>query len=107
MKDQKYWVITLLKKVYRGLATSTQHLIKCIKYFTLKFILRYLYLIRNLADIGFRLTLTNWLYLNTYFWLVLLSPQKATNAAIRLNVLVFGGLWIIKEANNRYFDRAN
>ena len=50
--------------------TSTQHLIiyiKVLKYFLLKFIQRYLYLDRNLADLGyFRSTLANLVLQNAY-----------------------------------------
>ena len=50
--------------------TSTQHLIiyiKVFKYILMKFIWRYLYLDRNLADMGyFRSTLANLLHQNAY-----------------------------------------
>ena len=51
-------------------ATSTQHLIICIKVLKnvpMKIILRYLYFYRNLADLGyFRSTMANLLHQNTY-----------------------------------------
>ena len=64
--------------------TSSQHLIiyiKVFKYILMKFIWRYLYLDRNLADMGyFRSTSTNLLYkMLTKANLILQSPYRGIN----------------------------
>ena len=54
--------------------TSTQHLItyiKVLKFFLLKFILRYLYFKRNLADFSyFKPSFANFLHQNASYWLI-------------------------------------
>ena len=63
-------------------ATSTQHLIICIKVLKnvpLKIILRYLYFNRNLANMGyFRPSLANFLNQNVSYWLNswLIDPKR-------------------------------
>ena len=74
--------------------TSTQHLIiyiKVFKHVSLKFLWRYLYFNRNLADLGyFRPTFANFLHQNTSYWLNLLLMDTLK--------MPMGSLeWIIEE----------